>query len=94
MSSSFFSTPASQPPASAARWQIYGQQQQQPNQGPAGSLAPLAAELDPLDEADDEASGTGDGIGDDSFDAAPPQDSSTGSSDNDDPPAASTSKQC
>ena len=82
MSSSFFSTPAP-----AARWQTYLQQQQQPNQGAAGSLAPLAAELDPLDEGDDEASGTGD----DSFDAAPPQDSSSGSSDNDEPPAATTS---
>jgi hypothetical protein len=85
MSSSFFSTPASQPPA--APWQTYRQQQQQPNQGPAGSLAPLAAELDPLDEGDDEASGTGD----DSFDAAPPQDSSSASSDNDEPPAAALS---
>ena len=86
MSSSFFSTPAP-----ATQWQTYRQQQQQPNQGPAGSLAPLAAELDPLDEGDDEASGHDGGTGDDSFDAVPPQDSSSGSSDNDDPPAATTS---
>ena len=92
MSSSFFSTPASQPPASAARWQTYRQQQQQPNQVPAGSLAPLAAELDPLDEGDDEASGHEGGTGDDSFDAAPPHDpGGSGSSDNDDPPAAASS---
>jgi len=88
MSSSFFSTPA---PAPAVPLQTYRQQQQQPNQGPAGSLAPLAAELDPLDEGDDEASGHDGGTGDDSFDAAPPQDASSGSSDNDDPPAATTS---
>ena len=67
MSSSFFSTPAP-----ATQWQTYRQQQQQPNQGPAGSLAPLAAELDPLDEGDDEASGHDGGAGDDSFDTAPP----------------------
>ena len=91
MSSSFFSTPASQSPAPAVPWQTYRQQQQQPNQGPAGSLAPLAAELDPLDEGDDEASSLDGGTGDDSFDSAPPQDSSSGSSDNDDPPAATTS---
>ena len=91
MSSSFFLTPASQPPAPAVPWQTYRQQQQQPNQGPAGSLAPLTAELDPLDEGDDEASGHDGGTGDDSFDAVPPQDSSSGSSDNDDPPAATTS---
>jgi hypothetical protein len=86
MSSSFFSIPAPAVPL-----QTYRQQQQQPNQGPAGSLAPLAAELDPLDEGDDEASGHDGGTGDDSFDAAPPQDASSGSSDNDDPPAATTS---
>jgi hypothetical protein len=90
MSSSFFSTTASQPPA--ARWQTYRQQQQQPNQGPAGTTAPLAADLDPLDEDDDEASSLdGGSAGDDSFDAASTQDSSTGSGDNDEPPAASTS---
>jgi hypothetical protein len=89
MSSSFFSTPASQPPA--APWQTYRQQQQQPNQGPAGSLVPLAAELDPLNEGDDEASGHDGGTGDDSFDTAPPQDSSSGSGDNDYPTAVTTS---
>ena len=87
MSFPFLSTTASQSPAPAVPWQTYRQQQQQPNQVPAGSLAPLAAELDPLDEGDDEASGTGA----DSFDAAPPQDSSSASSDNDEPPAAALS---
>ena len=91
MPSSFFSDfsrtnsgTAPAPLASSAPWQTYRQQQQQPNQGPAGSPAPLAAELDPLDEGDG-------GTGDDSFDTAPPQDSSSGSSDNDDPPAAASS---
>ena len=100
MSSSFFSTPASSvansgaapaPLAPTAQWQTYRQQQQQSNQGPTGSLAPLAAELDPLDEGSDETSGHDGGIADDSFDAVPPQDSSSGSSDNDDAPAATTS---
>ena len=97
MLSSFFSTPASSganngaapdPLVPAVPWQTYRQQQQQPNQGPAGSLAPLAAELDPLDEGDEEAGGQDGGAGDDSFDAVPPQDSS---SDNDEAPAATTS---
>ena len=100
MSSSFFSSDSSgansgaapAPLAPAAPWQTYRQQQQQPNQGPAGSLAPLTAELDPLDEGDDEASGHDGGTGDDSYDAAPPQDPGvSGSSDNDEPPAATTS---
>ena len=98
MSSSFFSSDSSgansgaapAPLAPAAPWQTYRQQQQQPNQVPA-SLTPLAAELDPLDEGDDEAGGQDGGTGDDSFDSVPPQDSSSGSSDNDDPPAATTS---
>ena len=89
MSSSFFSTPASQSPAPAVPWQSYRQQQQQPNQGPAGSLAPLAAELDPLDEGDDEAGGHEGGTGDDTLDLSLPQDSSP--SDNDEPPAAAPS---
>jgi hypothetical protein len=89
MSSSFFSSDscganscaAPAPLAPGGQWSTYRQQQQQqPNQGPAGSLAPLAAELDPLDEGDDEASGHDGGTGDDSFDAVPPQDSSSGSS--------------
>ena len=98
MSSSFFSSDSSgansgaapAPLAPAAPWQTYRQQQQQPNQVPA-SLTPLAAELDPLDDGDDEASGLDGGTGDDSFDAVLPQDSSSGSSDNDEPPAATTS---
>jgi hypothetical protein len=94
MPSSFFSDSSGAAPAplaSSAPWQTYRQQQQQPNQGPAGSLAPLAAELDPLDEGDDEAGGHDVGTGDDSFDAVPPQDSSSASGDNDDPPAAASS---
>ena len=87
MSFSFFSSDscgansgaAPAPLAPAGQWPTY-RQQQQPNQGPAGSLAPLAAELDPLDE------------GDDSFDMAPPHDpGGSGSSDNDDPPTAASS---
>ena len=87
MSVSFFSSDfcgansgaAPAPLAPAGQWPTY-RQQQQPNQGPAGSLAPLAAELDPLDE------------GDDSFDMAPPHDpGGSGSSDNDDPPTAASS---
>ncbi len=99
MSFSFFSDfsrtssgTAPAPLAPIAPWQSYGQQQQQPNQGPAGSFAPPAAELDPLDGGDDEASGHDGGTGDDSFDAAPPQDTSSGSSDNDEPPAASNAE--
>ena len=96
MPSSFFSdfsrtssgtVPA--PLAPTAPWQVYGQQQQQPNQGPAGS-APPATDSDLLDSDEDEG-GSGDlGGADDSFDTVPPQDP-TGSSDNDDPPAATTS---
>jgi hypothetical protein len=98
MSFSFFSDfsrassgTAPVPLASTAPWQVYGQQQQQPNQGPAGS-APLATDPDLLDSDEDEG-GSGDvgGIGDDSFDTVPPQDASSGSSDNDDPPAATSS---
>lgn len=79
------------PMTTAAPWQVYRQHQQQPNQGPAGSTAPPAAGLDPLDEVDDEASSLDGGSGDESFDASLPQDSSTGSGDNDDPPAAAPS---
>ena len=79
------------PLASAAPWHVYGQQQQ-PNQGPAGTTAPPAAGLDPLDEDDDEASSLdGGSAGDDSYEPNLPQDSSPGSGDHDDPPAASTS---
>ena len=99
MPSSFFSQasrPSSgttrAPLAPAAPWQVYGQHQQQPNQGPAGATAPPAADLDPLDEDDDEASSLdGGSAGDDSYEPNLPQDSSTGSGDNDDPPATTTS---
>jgi len=97
MPSSFFSaSPAAisgtapDPLAPAAPWQVYRQHQQQPNQGPAGSTAPPAAGLDPLDEDDDEASSLdGGSAGDDSYEPNLPQDSSP--SNNDDPPAAATS---
>jgi hypothetical protein len=99
MPSSFFSQSsrtssgtASAPLAPATPWQVYRQHQQQPNQGPAGTTAPLAADLDPLDEDDDEASSLdGGSAGDDSYEPNLPQDSSPGSGDNDDPPAAPSS---
>jgi hypothetical protein len=96
MSSSFFSDysrtssgNAPAPLASTAPWQVYAQQQQQPNQGPAGSASP-ATDPDLLDSDEDEG-GSGDlGGTDDGLDSAIPQDP-TGSSDNDDAPAATTS---
>ena len=97
MPSSFFSSDSSgansgafpAPLAPAAPWQVYRQQQQQPNQGPAGSASPV---IDPdLLDSDEDESGSGDlGGADDGLDSAIPQDSG-GSSDNDDPPAATTS---
>ena len=97
MPSSFFSDfsrtssgTAPAPLASTAPWQVYGQQQQQPNQGPAGS-APPATDPDLLDSDEDEG-GSGDlGGADDGLDSAIPQDPS-GGGDNDDPPAASTAE--
>ncbi|WP_254953266.1 hypothetical protein [Cyanobium sp. Cruz-8H5] len=75
--------------APTAPRQVYGQQQQQPNQGPAGS-APPATDPDLLDSDEDEG-GSGDLCGaDDGLDSAIPQDP-TGSSDTDDAPAATTS---
>jgi hypothetical protein len=76
--------------APTAPWQVYGQQQQQPNQGPADS-APPATDPDLLDSDDDEG-GSGDlGGADDGLDSAIPQDSGA-SGDNDDPPAASSAE--
>jgi len=97
MPSSFFSDfsrtssgTAPAPFAPTAQWQIYGQQQQQPNQGPAGS-APFATDPDLLDSDEDEG-GSGDlGGADDGLDSAIPQDPS-GGGDNDDPPAASSAE--
>lgn len=87
MPSSFFSS-SFQFPGPTAQWQTYGQHQQQPNQGLAGS-APPATEPDLLD-SDEE--GNGDlGGADDGLDSAVPQDPG-GSSDNDDPPAASSAE--
>jgi hypothetical protein len=99
MPSSFFSSGSSRinsgaapaPLAPAAPWQVYRQHQHQPNQGPTGTTAPPASELDLLDEDDEEASSLVGGSGDDSFEAALPQDSSSGSGDNDEPPAAAPS---
>ena len=96
MPSSFFSAfsrtssgTAPAPLVPTAPWQVYGQQQQQPNQGPAGS-APHTTDSDLVDSDEDEG-GSGDlGGADDGLDSAIPQDP-TGSSDNDDPPAATTS---
>ena len=97
MPSSFFSDfsrtssgTAPVPLAPTAPWQVYGQQQQQPNQGPAGS-APPATDPDLLDSDEDEG-GSGDlGGADDGLDSAIPQDPS-GGGDNDDPTAASTAE--
>jgi hypothetical protein len=78
----------------AASWQVYGQHQQQPNQGPAGSSAAPAIDPDPLNTDEDDLGGMDLGGSDDSFDPSAPLAPSTGSggsSDNDDPPAASTS---
>jgi hypothetical protein len=73
MSSSFFSTPAGQ-------WPIYRQQQQQANQGPAGS-APPATDPDLLDSDEDEGGSSDLGGADDGLDSATPQDPG-GSGDN------------
>jgi hypothetical protein len=97
MPSSFFSDfsrtssgTAPAPLAPTAPWQIYRQQQQQPNQGPAGS-APPTTDPDLLDSDEDEG-GSGDlGGADDGLDSAIPQDSG-GSGDTDDPPAASSAE--
>jgi hypothetical protein len=100
MPSSFFSSDSSRPSSGtaqapqdpAAQWQTYRQHHQQPNQGPASATAPPAADLDPLDEDDDEASSLdGGSTGDDTLDLSLPQDSGSGSGDNDDPPAATSS---
>jgi hypothetical protein len=97
MPSSFFSDfsrtssgTAPAPFAPTAPWQIYGQQQQQPNQGPAGS-APPTTDSD-LFDSDEDGGGSGDlGGADDGLDSAIPQDPS-GSGDNDDTPAASSTE--
>ena len=98
MPSSFFSTDSSSadngaapgPLAPTAPWQVYRQQQQQPNQGPAGS-APPATDPDLVDSDEDEG-GSGDlGGADEGLDSAIPQDSG-GSGDTDDTPAASTAE--
>jgi hypothetical protein len=89
MPSSFFSD-SFQFPGPTAKWQTYGQHQQQPNQGPAGS-APPATDPDLLDNDEDEG-GSGDlGGADDGLDSATPQETSSGSGDNDDLPAAASS---
>jgi hypothetical protein len=96
MPSSFFSSdssdansgPAPGPLASTAPWQTYRQQQQQPNQGSAGSVQP-AADSDLLNSDGAADAGLDAADGDDTLDLSLPQDSSP--SDNDDPPAAAPS---
>jgi hypothetical protein len=96
MPSSFFSSdssdansgPAPGPLASTAPWQTYRQQQQQPNQGSAGSVQP-AADSDLLNSDGAADAGLDAADGDDTLDLSLPQDSSP--SDNDDPPAAAAS---
>ena len=101
MPSSYFSSDSSGANSGAApgpmvppgRWQTYRQQQQQPNQGPAGS-APPATDSDLLDSDGAADAGLDAAEGDDTFDLSLPQDpgaSGTGSSDNDAPPAATSS---
>ena len=87
MPSSFFSD-SFQFPGPTSQWQTYGQHQQQPNQGPAGS-APPATDPDPLDSDEDEGGSSDLGGADDGLDSATPQDPG-GSGDNDDTPAASS----
>jgi hypothetical protein len=87
MPSSFFSD-SFQFPGPTAQWQTYGQHQQQPNQGPAGS-APPATDPDLLDSDEDEGGSSDLGGADDGLDSATPQDPG-GSGDNDDTPAASS----
>ena len=93
MSSSFFSSDSSRPssgnaPASlapTAPWQTYRQQQQQPNQGPAGSTPP-AAYSDLLDSDGASDAGLDAADDDDTLDLSLPQDPGvSGSGDNDDP---------
>jgi hypothetical protein len=101
MPSSFFSDfsrpssgTAPDPLAPAAPWQVYRQHQQQPNQGPAGSSAAPAADVDPLDTDEDDLGGMDLGGSDDSLDPAAPLEPSPGAgagSDNDDPPATTSS---
>jgi hypothetical protein len=81
-------------PTPAAPWQVYSQPHQQPNQGPAGSSTPPAANLDPLDTDEDDLGGMDLGGGDDNLDPSSPLETSPGAGaggDNDDPPAAPTS---
>ena len=87
MPSSFFSD-SFQFRGPTAQWQTYGQHQQQPNQGPAGS-APPATDPDLLDSDEDEGGSSDLGGADDGLDSAVPQDPG-GSGDNDDTPAASS----
>ncbi|MCP9894507.1 hypothetical protein KBZ20_12060 [Vulcanococcus limneticus Candia 3F8] len=96
MPSSFFSSdssdansgPAPGPLASTAPWQTYRQQQQQPNQGSAGSVQPVP-DPDLLDSDGAADAALDAAAGDDTLDLSLPQDSSP--SDNDDPPAAAPS---
>ena len=99
MPSSFFSSDSSVANSGAApgpmvppgRWQTYRQQQQQPNQGSAGSVQP-AADPDLLNSDGAADAGLDAADGDDALDLSLPQDPGvSGSGDNDDPPAAAPS---
>jgi hypothetical protein len=99
MPSSFFSSDSSGansgaspgPLASAAPWQTYRQPQQQPNQGPAGSVPPVV-DSDLLDSDGAADAGLDAADGDDTLDLSLHQDPGVnGSGDNDDPPAAAPS---
>jgi hypothetical protein len=88
MPSSFFSDSFFQTTGPNAPWRTYGQHQQHPNQGPAGSTAPPATDPDPLDGDDDEG-GSGDPAGGgDTSDSTASQ--STGSGGDTDDPSAGT----
>jgi len=79
--------PVARPSFSA--WPVQPQQQQQPNQGPAGSTAPPASDPNLLDGDDDEAAGADLTGGDDNLDLPAPQEpagAGGSSSDSDDPP--------
>ena len=100
MPSSFFSQTsrtscgtAPAQPTTAAPWQLYSQHQQQSNQGPAGSSAAPAADVDPLDLDEDDLGSADLGGGDDSLDHTAPLEPGTGTGDStdNDPPAAAAS---
>ena len=90
MPSSFFSDPSAETATPAVPWRSYSQIQQQPNQGPASSSSPSAAEADPIHSDGGEDAGLDGGPSDDTLDAAPPLDPGNGTSDGDEPPASTS----